>query len=134
MLSGVQDHLPDPGRLERVGDQLLRGIIPQEQIHSLAVELIDDLTDSATAHPHADADRIDARDAAAHGQLTARAGFAGKRFNLDDPGGDFGNLLGKETCDAFGFIRSHQSGSTWPSVSEDLASISPVDGVAKLLQ
>src|SRR5688500_13650676 len=64
------------GRLEGVGDVLLRLLVPLDDVDLLAAELVDDRLHAKPALADARAPRVDTRLPCAHGDLGARSGLA----------------------------------------------------------
>src|SRR5262249_35076464 len=55
----VELDVRDLGRLQRVGDQRLRVVVPADDVDALAVELVDDRLDARAADADARADAVD---------------------------------------------------------------------------
>jgi hypothetical protein len=108
MLGWVQDYLLDPSRTECVGDQRFRRIIPQEQVHSLPFELVNDPADSTTALANTGPDGVKTGDTALQGKLDVSPALASDRFDLDQASSDFGHLLCKEAHNVLGPISGHR--------------------------
>ncbi|AAW76474.1 hypothetical protein XOO3220 [Xanthomonas oryzae pv. oryzae KACC 10331] len=71
------------GRRHRVDDEVGRILVPQHDVHALAIELVGDRLDARTTHTDARADRIGAGVVRDHGDLGAVARIACAGIDLD---------------------------------------------------
>src|SRR5262249_58520470 len=79
-------------RAQRVGDQVLVGLAPADDVDLLAVELVRDGLDAGAADADAGADAVHALVVAVHGDLGAVARLARDAADLDHALRDLGHL------------------------------------------
>ena len=92
----VDDDRDDLGRRHRV-DHVLGGIlVPRDDVHPFARELVRHRLDAGAAHADARPHRVDASDVAADPDLRPRAGVARASHDLDESFGDLRHLKGEQ--------------------------------------
>src|SRR6185437_3588648 len=89
------------GRLQGVGNENLRGLVPSHDVDLFATQFVDDVLNSASTNADACADRIDFCIDGANGDLRAMARLARQRLNLDRPLADFRNFAFKQPPNEF---------------------------------
>src|SRR5690606_6760713 len=92
MLLFVDDDRLHLGRRHRVDDEVGRVLVPQHDVHALAVELVAHRLHARTTHADARADRIGAVVVRDHGDLGAVARVTGAGLDLDQALAHFRHL------------------------------------------
>ena len=98
----VDDHLADPRRRERLGDEAGGLVVVGNDVDLLAAELGYDHPHPGAAGADAGADRVDAVGVGDHRDLRAVAGLAGDADDLDQLVGDLRDLHLEQALDQLG--------------------------------
>ena len=88
----VQNDLGDLGGLKRVDQEGRRVFVPRNDVDFLALQLVDDSLNAASAHTDASSDRVDRAVIGNNADLGARSGIAGNGLDLDDAVIDLGHF------------------------------------------
>src|SRR5262249_46550612 len=86
----------DSRRLQGVGNQLFRGIVPADQVDALSTKPVSNVLDPVAADADADTDAIHPGVPAEQSQLAAVARLARDGLDLDGPRSDLRHLFRKE--------------------------------------
>jgi hypothetical protein len=103
----MEDDLFNDGWLQRSGDQLFGGFVPEEYVDTLITQPPKDPTNPAPAHSRACGDSIHSGIVALDSELGPKPGYAGDGRDFDYTCRDFGDLLGKKPYDHIGFVVWH---------------------------